>query len=114
MSVLRKWPIARMVPVVAVVLFVASVLAVALAVVQQGSTKDAEADLQRHIEAQLQVDRFAILDVTAKYNNALARGLPADRRGQQEGRARRDRRDGQAHRSGSPRPTCRRTSVPRW
>jgi methyl-accepting chemotaxis protein len=76
MSFLRKWSIARLVPAVAVVLVLASALAVAMAFVQRNSTKDAEADLQRHIQAQVQVDRFAYLDATAKMLNANSVAYP--------------------------------------
>jgi methyl-accepting chemotaxis protein len=79
-SVLRKWPIARLVPLVVLVLLVGSVAAVALAFVQRSRTADAEKDLGRHVAAQLQVDRFAFLDVRAKMYNAQAVAYPgADR-----------------------------------
>ena len=76
MSVLRKWPIARLVPVVAVVLFAASVLAAVLAVAQRNSTSAAEKDLQAHIEAQVKVDRFSLLSATAAMFNAQATAYP--------------------------------------
>jgi len=72
----RSWPIARLVPVVAVALLAASLVAVVLAFVQRSQTLDAEKDLQKHVDAQLAVDRFAFLDVRAKMYNALIEAYP--------------------------------------
>jgi methyl-accepting chemotaxis protein len=72
----RSWPIARLVPVVALVLLACSLVAVVLAVVQRSETLDAEKDLQEHVDLQTTVDRFAFLDVRAKMYNALIEAYP--------------------------------------
>jgi methyl-accepting chemotaxis protein len=72
----RSWPIARVVPAVALVLLTCSVLAVAVAFVQRAETTDAERELQKHVDLQTTVDRFAFLDVRAKMYNALIQAYP--------------------------------------